>query len=319
MSTIQRPDDGAYFFFRTFEFSGRLTSSIEIFEDISIVQTPMLWLKDLKGIDAAMMSQALPGFGVGYIPNVCLHRKDLGKEERAEKSNFWIAVAAFRLFSPFAIRVSGELHLGSNGSLGATLPHERMSPWFPPQGTSHSFTRVDLPLVATIASRFDELLKMDAAAPRIHSASWLFTQITTGTSNSYQLTCLGLFAILEALFDPQGYGKGGTMAARVGAFLSDFQSGWDIESFIAKEYVLTRHYLSHGAFSPKPNEDLSPQKAEVVGRLHEIVRLSLLGFMGLTDIELQGLFSRSSKKNRTGLAALGKAQGQFLNKQKMWL
>jgi len=57
---------------------------------------------------------------------------------------------------------------------------------------------------------------------------------------------LGLFAALEALFVPEGTGKGKILGRRISHFLKKFSFPENLEEWMRKEYSLERNKLAHG-------------------------------------------------------------------------
>jgi hypothetical protein len=154
---------------------------------------------------------------------------------------------------------------------------------------------------------------------RLKYALVVFTQVTTGFSLSYQMCVLGLHAALEALFAPSGGGNyAKTLGARLGSQLSSYDYGMGICDWIEKHYTTERHSLSHGSWQFSPDPPRFDKRKDDFGRLHEIVRLSLLGFLSLGPKEVAFL-DLTGKNLQRALDRITPANGGFIRGQKMWL
>jgi hypothetical protein len=152
---------------------------------------------------------------------------------------------------------------------------------------------------------------------KLQTALIFFGQVTVGMSRAFQLCHIGLFAALEALFVPSG-NKASTLAKRVSSFLSSFQFPEPMENWIENEYKHGRNKLVHGIHDATFGASMSPARSKAFGRLHEITRLCLLGFLSIADCKLKELYS-SEKSLKCAIDNLGAATGQYLQGQKMWL
>ena len=152
---------------------------------------------------------------------------------------------------------------------------------------------------------------------RLISAGVLFAQVSCGHSKSLQMAYLALFAALDALFVPQG-NKARTLARRVGNFLSSFTFPESLNDWLKSEYEQGRNNLAHGVQDVVPWTRTRNHRVEAFGRLHEITRLSLLGFFSLDDQKLGVLSSQSGTKLQTELDNLGPATGRYVDGQRFW-
>jgi len=274
----------------------------------------------LQGADpSALADYVLPGYNLpGHgTSNCCLRcsgseARRLGREAT---DLLFIALTAFRLHAPLGIEVAGQFELGhQDDQIAQPTLYEICSPWQPDANAHYSGT--DLGVVADIAARWMHIGQ--AGLTRLISAGILFAQVSCGHSKSLQMAYLALFAALDALFVPQG-NKARTLARRVGDFLSRFPFPDSLNDWVEREYEQGRNNLAHGV-----QQDVVPwtrtrnPRVEAFGRLHEITRLSLLGFFSLDDQKLEALSSQSGTRLRSELDNLGQAIGRYIDGQRFW-
>jgi hypothetical protein len=268
--------------------------------------------------DSALADYVLPGYNLpGHgTPNCCLRcsgseARHLGREAT---DLFFIALTAFRLHAPLGIEVAGQFELGDqNDQIAKPTVYEICSSW-QPDANAH-YSAVDLGVVADIAARWMHIGQADLT--RLVSAGVLFAQASCGHSKSLQMAYLALFAALDALFVPQG-NKAKTLAQRVGNFLTRFTFPVSLNDWLKREYEQGRNNLAHGVQDVVPWARMRNHRVEDFGRLHEITRLSLLGFFSMTDQKLEILSSQSGTRLRTELDNLGQATGRYIDGQRFW-
>jgi hypothetical protein len=124
---------------------------------------------------------------------------------------------------------------------------------------------------------------------------------------------------LEALFVPTGKNKDATLGARVSSFLGTFDFPEDLRQWLSKEYRCGRNNIAHGIHDVSFRTRLQDVRGKAFGRLHEIVRLCTLGFMGLRDEQLHSLSTMTGGKLRKELDNLNPAAGKFIDGQRMCL
>lgn len=216
-----------------------------------------------------------------------------------------------------------EVSNGSDKILSPTLYNLRSS-W---QWTSSENSRYNGSLI-DIADRVARRILEIRDQKRLFTAFNLFTQVTVGMVSSLQMAVMGLFAALESLFVPKGnYAR--TLAKRVAEFLSSVQFPMGISDWLELEYIHRRSTLIHGIPDVLPSGMRPTQQGQgdvptgnaralAFGRLHELVRLSILGFLSLPDQAI----SEHSASNGTRLQGLienlGPAQGEFIAQQAVW-
>lgn len=228
---------------------------------------------------------------------------------------FFLSITALRLRAPLAIKV--VLQFKREGNTSYIKPFLFTSPCQPDPNAPYSAE--DIRLSAKIAERQLELYNSDYK--RIMSAMVLFSQVTCSFSKSFQMAYLALFAALEALFvSKEEYAKAKPLARRAANFLSSFKSQFSapLKDWLEEEYKCGRNKLVHGVQDVVPwSKELSEEKRLVLGRLHEIARLSILGFMS-DNTKLESLSRNTGKQLQKELDSLSPATGRFLNGQRVW-
>jgi hypothetical protein len=230
---------------------------------------------------------------------------------------FFNSVGALRLQRPFHITVEGWMRVEGGGAMKLERGYHLASPWKPEFGGF--YLHDDLDTAAAIAKR--QLEVWELANRRIRSATGYFLQVTCGFSISFQLAYLGLFAALEALLSA-GKADARALSERTARFLSKMPppQGWEIQKWVYSEYKDVRNKLSHGDQDINPwRKKLSCENRQRLGRLHEIARLCILGFMGLSDRALLeiGKAKKQVELERL-LDQLEPASGGFMTDQHMW-
>ena len=111
------------------------------------------------------------------------------------------------------------------------------------------------------------------------------------------------------------------LAKRTANFLPPVGFPVEITSWLEDEYIHRRNSLAHGI------EDIlawrwkavDPEKHVAFGRLHELVRLSLLGFLSLYRTKLSKIIQVSTGPGLQGfLDGLIPVDGEFSRRQKAW-
>ncbi len=266
----------------------------------------------------------LPGYGIRGIRTAlcCLrYTRDAqgGFLNGTPTTLFFTSIGALRLQKPLQIEVGGQFTLGKDEDLiEAPQSFHLTSAWQP--RPSARYNAEDITAASEIARRLlDVRCQVSNRGSRLESALVYFSQVTTGLVGSLQLAYVGLWASLEALFVPQGDGKAKTIAARIARFLQSFDFTVDLESWIESEYARRRNSFAHGQHrvSPwAPGTDPAPQ---AFGRLHEIARLCLLGFLCMDEARLQTLQRSKRGDLQCALSGLQSASGRFLEGQVAWL
>ncbi|TKJ30091.1 MAG: hypothetical protein CEE40_06060 [Chloroflexi bacterium B3_Chlor] len=269
---------------------------------------------------SALADYVLPGYNLNPgLPNWCLRCSDssIRPSGVAPSSQLFASVVALRLRAPIAIRVEGQFTLGQDSrSIEKPSLYHLTSPWHPRSDACYSAK--DIRFAAGIARRLLDVVDPDYG--RIASAALLFSQVTTGQSRSFQMAYLALFAALEGLFAPKG-NKAKVLAIRAAYLLSSVQTpgGFAVEDWLKNEYRAGRSQLVHGTQDIVPwGGSLRPSTLKRFGRLHEIARLCILGFISLSEGQLRSIGQASGTQLQSQLQSLAPASGPFMKGQHLW-
>lgn len=309
-----KPGD-IYLLFHDFPYDFSHDLPLSIAPGVCVDKTPQEWLDSAEqGLaDYLLPGYSLPGMGMN---NCCLRCFSLTKSE--EKLTFenllFIALLSLRLHFPLNIRIGGQFRVGNDDDriLDPKL-YELSSPWS--INSSFFYRPSDFKVAAQIVQRF--IKAEELCFNRIITGLIFFSHVTLGQVKSYQLSILGLFAALEALFVPVG-NKATTISKRISNFLSNFDFPDPMNEWIKNEYINRRHKLAHGIHDATFGTKLRPDRFQDFGRLHEICRLSLLGFFSLDNQKLEELSKLKGNSLQSALDKLSPAAGGLLNDQKCW-
>lgn len=227
----------------------------------------------------------------------------------------FLSVESLRLAHPLRIDIAGQFTLGNEDSkITEPTLYLLKAPWWPEGSSEHRYSGTVVNLANRLANRVTEL----GSLRRLTSARILFAQVTVGMTSSLQMATMGLFAALESLFVPKGT-KAYCLGTRVSRFLSGIHFSFDVNSWLRDEYIHRRSKLMHGvqnvlAWGWDP---ISDENRMAFGRLHELVRLSLLGFLSLNDVQIREHSNLDGKRLQHILDELGTPEGGFLNDQFM--
>ena len=267
----------------------------------------------------ALADYVLPGFNVPdrSIPNCCLRAEHSCSRQEGPnpKDLLFLAILGLRLQAPISIQVAGKFELGSGDDL-IREPElfSILSSWHP--HNSKKYTANDLKKSEKIVNKIIDLGKLHEK--KLMSAVIFFSHASCGLSKSLQLAHLGLFTSLEALFTPKG-NKAKSLAKRVSSFLRLFDADCSLENWIKEQYIRRRSELAHGIQDVYPWIKLRQSKINEYGKLHEIVRLCILGFLNMEDSYIMNLTEQSGNRLQQALDNLLPAKGVFLEDQSMWL
>jgi len=292
-------------------------------EELPISVGPNVYLNDtpqdvLDRADPSLSGFVLPGYhltGRG-LTNCCLGSPGTGERPPGLTPNdlFFLAITALRLRAPIGISVAGGFELGPSDELirKPTL-FSLMSAWQP--DSSARYVSLDVRLAEQITMRMIHIAQNNCK--RITSSLVLFSQVTCGLSKSFQMSYLALFASLEALFAPKG-NKAVTLARRIAQFLAAFDFPESLKDWLEREYKMGRNNLAHGLQDVTPWMEDRVATSQVLGRLHEVTRLCLLGFMSLDDKKVALLSRSEGQRLQRELDNLIAASGRFIDGQRMW-
>jgi len=271
----------------------------------------------------SLINYVLPGYhlNLGYT-NCCLRSpiEEYSNSEYSPLDIFFLSINGLRLCAPYKISVAGSFKLGKSDSpITEYSLYWLESPWVPKKEgleTNLRYTPENVRLCNEIVNRLIELNQSSYA--RFVSGLVLFSHVTCGFTNSYQMAYSMLFASLEALFYPTGSGKGQTLARRVDSFLSTTETKFSIKDFIQNEYRSGRNIV-HGLQDISVFQKLNDEKKQKLGRLHEITRLCILGFMSMGNDNLQSYTSKTGPTVKKLLDNIKPACGKFIDGQRIWI
>jgi hypothetical protein len=298
-----------------YDFDGSLPQTLGV--SVYLDNTPQGVLDSVD--PSALADYVLPGYhlpGHGLVS--CCLRCPAGQPQQSSPDVsvlFFESLTALRLRAPLSIEVAGQFRLGSNDDLiqEPTL-YQVFSPWQPV--ATARYTSADIASANDIVARLREVSLSDYQ--RLKSAIVLFAQVTCGHSKSLQMAYLALFTALEALFVPRG-NYAHTLACRVATFLQTIQFPGSLSDWLEVEYRSGRSNLAHGVQDLVPRTRTQGNRAEAFGRLHEITRLSILGFLSVDDARLADLSNSTGTGLRNLLDGLGCASGRYIEGQRYWL
>lgn len=296
---------------------------LDIFPNLCLDRTPKELLDptahhsvdDSKALTEhqALAGFVLPGYGLEPKTNCCLRYYYAGINEYRDfepKELFFISVTALRLRKPIGIEIAGQFEVGKKDYLIEKPQLFQITSTWNPNGDLR-YSGEDISVVSCIAKDLLQIPERERKYKRITSAIIYFSQVTCGFSKSLQLCYLGLWFALEALFVPERKGsKADKLARRIPRFLSNFEFTENMSAWIKKEYK-ERNKLAHGIQDIMPLTGIRDSRAEAFGRLHEITRLCILGFLSLDQ-------SKHVSLSQNELDALEPASGEYLEGQRMF-
>ena len=293
--------------------------------DLPIPLGPGIYLDDtpqdiLASVDPpALADYVLPGYnlpGMG-ITNCCIRASGSYCDTISPKPKdlLFLAILGLRLQAPISIEVAGKFELGpEDDPIKKPESFGMLSSWHPYHGKE--YTTEDIKNAEKIVNIIIQLEKLNEK--RLVSAIILFSHSSCGFSKSLQLAYLGLFSAIEALFMPKG-NKAKSLAKRVSSYLSSFDGDGTLESWLQSQYIHERSQIAHGIQNVNPWIKIRKSKHDNYGRLHEVVRLCLLGFLSLHFSEIINLAAKKGNNLQKELDKLPPAKGIFIEGQSMWL
>jgi hypothetical protein len=280
--------------------------------------------------DLAVLATPYRHVGMGEV-HVCFRRRHTRKiDSEKARDDLWLALLALRLVHPIHIRTTACFAVEDNRLVGHGLAESALE------------TRINFSAAGPISEQIVAKVRKvnlrirtlrGGGLERTRSALILFDHVTTGRAISWQLSVLGLFSCLECLFpqpDPKltrrlaiaGETHGVRLARRVEAFLQPVRRPTRLRSWLSDAYKTTRNPLAHGfheaTFGGK--RTTSVIRIRLLQRLHEVARVTLLGFLGFTDIELRTLLPADAGQIATqnAIDRVGGAPREFLREQRLW-
>lgn len=309
---LAKPGD-VYLLFNHLPYDYKVELPILLGPSVCLDNAPLQQLS-LAGLGIADF--LLPGYNVpGTTLNHCCLRcfSDSAHEMPSPKNLMFLALLGLRLHLPLYIDIRGQFRLGEgeNPIQEPTL-HLLSSPWYLEGSKVYSIT--DLELAAAIKDRLIAI--QQKKFNRLITSLVYFGQVTLGLSQSFQLSYLGLFAALEALFVPVNK-KYITLASRTFNFLKCFDFPVSIDEWL-KDHYLERSNFIHGKHDATLASNLNVERRISFGRLHEITRLALLGFLSMDDESLFEMDNLSGQRLQDYLDKLNPATGDYIEGQNCW-
>jgi len=304
---------------------------IKIFENLYFDNTPSELLDpqrffsptDVNGLleYAGIVNMILPGHtlpGTGIVH--CCLRYDSAKGNQYPDCKpptlFSTFITSLRLQKPCPITIGGRFEVGSSDK-----PIQKFTPsiLFPSPHYPKLRLRYSKKDVQVSSNITEDLLEIRQSNDerQLESAIIFFSQVTQGFSISLQLCYLGLWAALEAIFQPTGSKKAETIARRITAYLSAFDLPEDMELWLKTEYINRRSKFIHGSHIAPPVLQNVRKGKEAIPKLHEVTRLCLLGFLSMEKSERSQVFQKTGMQKR--LDSFVCAEGKYLNKQRTYL
>lgn len=268
----------------------------------------------------------LPGYdikgnGVNHCCLSILYDRNITKQYPSG-TLFFTTLTAMRLFRPAYIYVAGGFRFESRKDHINDMIQYNLKSIYNPDSKIR-FSPDDL----TKIKHINGLLISDhinSYKPLV-AAITLFSQITNGLVKSYQMAYLGLFTVLESLFRPEARHDGDSydqiLSNSVPSFLSSFVDIPDnLSDWLCKSYRQKRNKLAHGMYEVNPdNIELSDDKINEFGKLHETTRLCILGFLSLNEDTIEEIRKARRRVLRNIIDNLKPDNRLFLTNQKLWL
>lgn len=273
-------------------------------------------------LGALLVPDMVAGLGQVHVCLTRVHTRRVGFERA--RTDLFLALTALRMAMPFTLQVSSALTLesGAVDNPGRYFFGSCVNP-----ANAQTFDALIVSEAQRINLRLVQL--RSRGVERARSAILFFEHVTLGFAHSWQLSMLGLFAALEAIFpQPTSQGEAAIprehydtrLARRVFEFLPRTLAprGW--RAWLQKAYKNRRNALAHGDHTaPFQRGSIGIHSRELL-QLHEIVRLALLGVLGHSNDELRRLLPVHSgtRAIQTNLEARGTALSTFLARQLRW-
>jgi len=294
-----------------YDYEGGLP--LQVFPGLTLATTPIALLE--KASDDHLVCFLLPSYNLTHTVNHCCLVSSVIPTAQNRDDLLFTYLAALRLIAPGYIAVSGGFQFahGDNAIVNPTLYHTRTA-WHP--RLEYFYSAAEFYSAGRLLPFIVDWL--DGPLTRLKYAYVLFSQVTNGFAMSYQMSMLGLYGALEAIFAPHVGNYAKLLGKRVQSFLQNVPTDVPIGEWLASHYEKERHALSHGHWQFSPDPDHRQERNADFGRLHEIVRLCLLGLLSAEKTSLQ-FYAQRKKTLQSALDRLLPARGTFIEGQRMWL
>ncbi len=248
----------------------------------------------------------LPAINMFPLPNVSIQ---ISLAIHNPDQLFWTFMLALRLIKNLEINVSGSfIYSEEDPCASPTLYNIATQINFNPNNDSYNFN--DFVIAAELVNKIISLQNQEDQFKRLTHSIVLFAQVATGRSTSYQMMYLALWSSLDGLLGSPGEAK--NLSATWKDFFKDQINNFDeISTFIEKRYANGRNLLSHGNVQFWKNYTENQDVELAV--LYDIVKITILGFIGLTNEELRKISVNSAKKIQNAIRC-NKASRYYLDK-----
>jgi hypothetical protein len=327
-------DGDKIFLFTAFSYDYSMLP-LNIMEGVDLIKRPEE--DDLYSVSDVIRPYcyALPALSVNMpVPHVCIR---ISSKYSNQDEIFWDLILALRLLKPLHIGVSGSFIYSAVDkcanpalyNLFSVLNAEDIYKISRPEAThrpSYQYMSADFKIVAQLLKKIRSLRCKPSKNKRLLNALHSFGSITRGQGTTYSIIFDELFKVLGSLF---ASAKSARLGYSVDEFFMDVQlrkKTWG--KWVTLQYTNKRNKVSHG----NPMYLMSGNKFSfLIGKtqyydlfkLHEIARLSLLGFLGLSNKQLDGHSQKTVadqenlEKSKNFLKQL-KTSPEFLKNQTMW-
>jgi hypothetical protein len=251
------------------------------------------------------------------IPHVCIR---ISSKHSKQDELFGDIILALRLLRPLNIGISGSFSYHkeqpcADPALNPLITMINTSSLHKGLVSNDCYTSDDFKAIAKLLKKIRGFRKKFR---RLKTALNSFGHVTIGVSKSYSMMYQELFACLGMLFGSEHKAKNlGNHAAR-------FLKSKKIGEWVEFNYCKKRNNVVHGNpefWIPQQrfSSFVSMKKQEDLFNLHEIVRWSLLGFIGMKYRELDGYNEKCLNKLRDNTLSKIFASPMFLKNQAMKL
>jgi hypothetical protein len=251
------------------------------------------------------------------VPSACIR---ISSKYQKQEELFGDIILALRLLRPLTIEISGAFHYQkedhcANPSLYTLITMINIENFHGHNACDLCYTADDFKSVARLLKKFRGHKKK---FKRLKLALNSFGQVTIGASRTYSMMYQELFACLGALFGSEHE------ADRLQTRVDNFFGRNDLGQWVGLNYQKKRNFIVHGNplfwRSQKYDSSRVNLKRQIdLFNLHEIVRWSLLGFLGKTYGELERYNEKSLNKLQNEVLPNIKASKVFLQNQTMKL
>lgn len=279
----------------------------------------------LDSIENGLIDFILPGYSIeGFHRNATCFRCYLSEVDTtiAQDELLFYSLLALRLQTPRFFNCGGTFIVGDNEQ-PIIKPTRYAWSCFWSAKKPHHLTLKKITDSLIISKRLIEVKQSEFK--RIHDGLLFFANSSMAGSTSLPLRYIGLFGALEAIFCPNKT-KSKTLSKRASSFLCQFHRQFSklkigskkMGEWIEDQYIRVRSQIVHGTYDSKLQIEKDITGYQNYGILHEITRLSLLGFISLENDLLSKLSESSGVALQRTIDNLNSASGNYLTNQRIW-